>query len=387
VILRNNAADIYRAIKCIGDVEVGLHTTCMLYDNVKKKRGRDQYLANVSLKINLKLGGVNHVLDRRTGSSPDFIEDGTTMIVGWDVTHPTAIDSGENAPSIAAMVASIDNNLAQWPAILAVQTEGRTEMVDDLENMLISRLKVWQKHNGNKLPSNILVYRDGVSEGEYSRVKADELPKLEAACRRMYAAAQQPPKSQPSGGSGPKPMTTPLQMKLPQNKGKKKEEVLTRPRITIVIGTKRHHTRFYPAPGSEDDKKGNPNAGLVVDRGVTEAHNWDFFAQPHAPIKGTAIPVRYFVVHDEIFGHYYPTLADRADKLEEVTNALSYVFGRATRSVSLCTPAKLADIVCERGRCYLFKSFGAGTEPGDTQAERAKRVTIHEKLRDSMFYI
>lgn len=85
------------------------------------------------------------------------------MVVGYDVTHP-APGSNKNAPSIAAMVASIDKELAQWPADVYKNT-ARQEMVDALGSMCKSRLELWRKENGS-LPENILIYRDGVSEGQ-----------------------------------------------------------------------------------------------------------------------------------------------------------------------------------------------------------------------------
>ena len=51
----------------------------------KFAKANDQYLANVGLKINLKLGGSNHSLDpARLG----IISEKKTMVVGIDVTHP-----------------------------------------------------------------------------------------------------------------------------------------------------------------------------------------------------------------------------------------------------------------------------------------------------------
>lgn len=52
-----------------------------------------------------------------------------------------------------------------------------------------------------------------------------------------------------------------------------------RPKITIVICGKRHHTRFYPVDNAGADGKGNPKAGTVVDRGVTDIYHFDFFLQ------------------------------------------------------------------------------------------------------------
>lgn len=52
-----------------------------------------------------------------------------------------------------------------------------------------------------------------------------------------------------------------------------------RPKLTIVVCGKRHHTRFYPTQAENADKDGNPKPGTVVDRGVTAIYDFDFFLQ------------------------------------------------------------------------------------------------------------
>ncbi|KAK1753780.1 ribonuclease H-like domain-containing protein [Echria macrotheca] len=344
--------DLYGRIKYLGDVRFGIHTVC----SVGSKLGKFSidYEANVALKFNLKLGGINQSLGTEC---PKVLKKGETMVVGLDVTHPSA-GSADNAPSIAGMVASVDNSLGQWPAILRIQA-GRQEMVSDLTAMLKSRLQLWQAKN-KTLPENILVYRDGVSEGQYKMVLNDELPLLRQACKEMYPATD-------------------------QNEG--------RPRLTIVVVGKRHHTRFYLAEQSADQRQ-NTKPGTVVDRGVTELRNWDFFLQSHHAIKGTARPAHYFVVLDEIFGHF--CAGDRrnvADELETVTQSLCYVYGRSTRAISLPAPVYLADKLCDRARFYLPRMFDAapGTAESATAtpaaAGAAPSVVIHSNLKDSMFYI
>lgn len=114
------------------------------------------------------------------------------------------------------------------------------------------------------------------------------------------------------------------------------------PRFTIVIVGKRHHARFYPTQQAHADRSSNSQPGTVVDRGVTEARNWDFFLQSHAAIQSTARPAHYFVVLDEIFRSRYAKSIPQgfenvADVLEDLTQSMCYTFGRATRAVSICT--------------------------------------------------
>lgn len=365
VILPRNDAGIYNRVKYCGDITYGLHTVCVVgskFSKIKGNQGYDlQYFANVALKFNLKKGGINQALEP---AKLGIISHGKTMVVGIDVTHPSP-GSSSNAPSVAGMVASINKGLGQWPAILRIQDEARQEMVSDLGEMLITRLRLWQKHNSNALPENILVYRDGVSEGQYQLVLDKELPLLEKACAKVY----------------------------PPSKDK-------HPKMTVIVVGKRHHTRFYPTSTNNiDERSSNPKNGTVVDRGVTEPRNWDFFLQAHTAIQGTARPAHYFIIHDDIFSGRRPDppFQNTADVLEDLTHNMCYMFGRATKAVSICPPAYYADLVCERARCYLSGFYDASPGPTPTAstisgsegtgAGQARMIQVHERLKDTMFYI
>ncbi|KNG46913.1 Stem cell self-renewal protein Piwi [Stemphylium lycopersici] len=367
IILPEANIPLYKRIKTIADTEYGLHNVCCVGSKLAKERGRDQYIANVALKFNLKLGGVNQVVENK---NLGIIEEKKTMVVGIDVTHPSP-GSASSAPSVSAMVASIDEKLGQWPATLRIQ-RARQENVDALAEMLKSRLNLWKtKGKNTALPENILIYRDGVSEGQYDMVLSQELPQMRAACEQMYPATD-------------------------TKKGL--------PRFTVVICGKRHKTRFYPTTREGADDSGNTKPGTVVDRGVTEARNWDFFLQAHAALQGTARPCHYYIVHDEIFRQIYgkkipPQFGNIADIVEDLTHNMCYLFGRATKAVSLCPPAYYADLACERARCYLANLFdtpnpsaapsmaGASVAGGGGVAPDPGAVQIHTNIRDTMFYI
>lgn len=384
---------VYSYIKTLGDTKYGIHTICVI--GTKFVADSPQYFGNVALKFNLKLGGNNQSVEQKCLS---FITEDKTMIVGLDVTHPSP-GSSESAPSVAGMVASTDKHLGQWPATLRTQTS-RQEMVDDLTEMLKTHLDHWLrigKHS--QLPENILVYRDGVSEGQYDDVLKKELPLLRAACQAKYSADLV---------SHPFHVTVSfllplLNVQLTSIPPQTKENL---PRITIIIVGKRHHTRFFPTQDKDMDTnptngKGSSNLkpGTVVDRGVTEEGMWDFFLQSHAVLQGTGRPAHYVVVLDEIFraraGKNLQAMANVANEVEKLTQALCYSYSRATKAVSLCTPAYHADILCERARRYLAAEFD-GSVSGDAASTTAASTVggkelatfkIHERLRDTMFYI
>ena len=348
---------IYGKIKSMADVKYGIITTCM--DGSKLIKGQPQYMANVGLKVNLKAGGRNQSLD---DTSLGIVAKDNTMLVGIDVTHPSP-GSAKDAPSVAAMVASIDKHLGQWPVDLRVQ-RGRQEEVDPLIEMLQSRLALWKtlgKHPN--YPENIMIFRDGVSEGQFNMVLKTELPRLQKACELTYPKTQK------------------------------------QPRFFVAVCGKRHHTRFYPTSMENADDGSNCKPGTVVDRGVTESRMWDFFLQAHKGLKGTTRPAHFSVLWDEIFTNP-AVLKDfkkqgwtPQDILEDFCHNVSYLYPRATKAVSLITPAKFADLAAERARHYLSAFFDpsdtASSSSGNTENLAAQRelIQVHRNIKDTMFYV
>lgn len=373
VILPSTNTDIYNCVKRICDVQMGITNICTLAPKFSKKD--EAYLSNLCLKFNLKMGGLNHVL---VTDKSGLMSEGKTIVVGVDSTHPLTRASAagpDMQPVVVGMVASVDKHMAQWPGEVRIEkSQPRRTTAVPLDAMLESRLRLWASLNRNQLPENIIVYRGGISDGEYARVLEDELPLLKSACAKVYP-----------------------------NTEKKKGL----PRLSVIIASKRHHTRFYPSQEADADRLSNPRNGTVVDRGVTEAREWEFYLQAHAPLHGTARPAHYYVVWDEVFRFVQkskPPFANAADVLEGFTHDLCYLFGRTNKAVSLCAPAYYADLLCARARCYLTDTSndnqGTGSRPSEYIVQKRKinsrdvgravdftDIRVHSDLRKTMFYI
>ncbi|KAF2744721.1 Piwi-domain-containing protein [Sporormia fimetaria CBS 119925] len=335
VIVPGDVAPLYDAVKTVCDLEIGIHSVCSVVNKfTKETQGQSQYFGNIALKFNQKLGGINHVLQEADLKPLDS----KTIVFGIDVTHPSP-GSSESSPSIAGVVASVDANFSQYPASIRTQT-GREEMVQNLDHMIVERMRLWMKRNQGQLPTRVIVYRDGVSEGQYQSVLRDEYPGFVRAFEKLYGA-----------------------------RGK-------HPNTTIIVVGKRHHTRFYPTGPDSSDNKGNCVAGTVVDRGVTGEKLYDFFLLAHQGLQGTSKPGHYVVIKDE--NRLGP------DQVQSLTHNLCYIFARATRSVGVCPPAYYADMLCERGRSYLHAVLkGDGEGYGTTHW----KAGVHEALAESMFYL
>ncbi|TFK25878.1 QDE2 protein [Coprinopsis marcescibilis] len=373
VLLEQKEKYIYPGIKRIGDVDLGILTLHMqlpkVFGDSVSGTKRDQYLSNVALKVNTKLGGANHLLE---DSAMKWLRKKKTMIVGIDVTHPSPMSKG-GTPSIAAVVASTDDNFVQFPCSLAIQ-KSKQEMLDNLDKLLVERLLHYEKKN-KCLPDRIFIYRDGVSEGQFDQVVETELTQILKACKSL------------------------------STKERKKEY---RPSLSIIICGKRHHAKFFSTDSKFADRNGNTRPGTIVDKGITGVFDFDFYLQAHAGIQGSVKATHYTVVYDEN--------SLTADEIQQGTHDASYLYARATKAVSLIPAAYYADLACERGRCYLnefMMSDQATTTAGDEgqqsrgprgvldrqrekeeqemrvykSAEKAWGNGLHPAIKDSMFYI
>ncbi|KAK7682059.1 hypothetical protein QCA50_015023 [Cerrena zonata] len=361
VLLSRIDPHIYPGIKRLCDVDIGIATVTMLLDKARKQGPKqDQYFSNVALKVNTKLGGINHTLDPQ---SMAWLSKVPTMLVGIDVTHPSPT-SIKGTPSIAAVVASVDKDFTQFPASLRPQknrniNKDAEEMVQELTDMMVGRLVLFERRN-KRLPERMLVYRDGVSEGQYDLVIRHELPRILEAFKKFQ------------GGS-------------------------YRPKLTIVICGKRHHARNYGTGQDHVSLNGNTLPGCVVDKGITDVYAFDFYLQAHNGLQGNVKSTHYYIVYDE-------NRVD-ADTIQEVTHRTSYLYARATKGVSLVPPAYYADLACERARYYLQKFLNLGSDTQSVISSGGKRDPdrereevynkaiaswpggVHHDLQETMFYI
>ncbi|KFD48363.1 hypothetical protein M513_10775 [Trichuris suis] len=249
----------YSEVKRVADVKFGIMTQCfmqrVLHDVVVKHSVMTA--TNLALKINMKMGGVN----TRLLADPfvkNNLTDKDTLVLGVDVTHPHVAD--RESPSIAAVVGNVDVNCAEYAASIRVQPN-RRESILYLEDEFRERIRAFV-YRSDKRPSRIIMFRDGVSEGEFRQVLREELRALRAACRSLDKAY--------------------------------------RPGITYVVVQKRHHARFMCKDESMAVGKGrNIPAGTVIDRRVTSADGYDFYLCSHTGIQGTSKPAKYNVLYDD----------------------------------------------------------------------------------------
>ncbi|XP_050370071.1 protein argonaute 5-like [Argentina anserina] len=352
VILPDFGDSSYGKIKRTCETELGIVSQCCEPKKVQKLNS--QYLENLALKINVKAGGRNTVLNDAICKKMPVVTDRLpTIIFGADVTHAAAGD--DSSPSVAAVVASTD-----WPEVTnyraIVSAQPRDEIIKDLYKLHKSE-KGGLVHGGmirelffafykqkRLKPSRIIFYRDGVGESQFSQVLLHEIDAIRKACASLEDGYMPP--------------------------------------ITFVVVQKRHHTRLFPADHNNRglmDRSGNIQPGTVVDTEICHPTEFDFYLNSHAGIQGTSRPAHYHVLLDEN--------RFTGDGLQVLTNNLCYTYARCTRSVSIVPPAYYAHLVAFRARHYIDSdSSDAGSITGGGAHVIRALPEIKENVKDVMFY-
>ncbi|KAJ4376169.1 hypothetical protein N0V83_001450 [Neocucurbitaria cava] len=322
-------AKAFDHFKRVVEQQFGYHSLCLSQQAIYKCKQKQQYMGNVAMKVNIRLGNTNHVIVPRAELNDPSLKrlfDGNqldTIILGADVTH-TQKDSAESSRSLAALVGSVDDTFGQFYESMRYQ-ERNKEIIQDVYEMTKQRLEAFFNHPEgharkprNRLPKRILYYRDGVDNGQYYAVRKDEVQNIKRAWFDLV-------------------------------KEKKLTETYNEePKVTAVVVTKRHRTRFYPerVPAVISRENQNCKQGTCVDSGVTHTTFFDFFLQSHKPPpKGTAKPTYYVVLENGM--NFTP------NELQVFTNWLCYTYVRATLPVGYAPPTYYADRLCDRARCYF----------------------------------
>ncbi|KAI0074057.1 Piwi-domain-containing protein [Panus rudis PR-1116 ss-1] len=322
IVLPSSAATVKQQVKHFLTVTRSIPTQCIRggkwnsRKNMSSDNALDQYCNNLALKINVKLGGVNSTVPLLNKYLIN------TMVVGCDVSHPAPGERGK--PSIASLVASVNETASYYTSQVSLQ-EPRVEIISNLDKMLQVAINDYRQFvtKGDNRPfalNHVIVFRDGVSEGEHQQVQEQEVQMIDKLLMDFSKTFKQP-----------------------------------RVALTYLIVTKRHHVRFFPqhilnAASTSGNQAANENcgAGLVIDDNIVQNKNHDFFLLSHQGLIGTSRPAHYFVLRNDMNASI--------SALENVAYYLCHVYASATRSVSIPAPVYYADLACANANYHFNKA-------------------------------
>lgn len=119
--------------------------------------------SNVLKQINSKMGA-----DLFHLKFPEKMKQSKTMLIGIDVCH-----SGGN--SIVGVAASINKEMSQYFSDFIVQPKGQEVVTAQMKECIKRAFEVFAKNHKDNLPTEIIIYRDGVSAAERAQVINNEV--------------------------------------------------------------------------------------------------------------------------------------------------------------------------------------------------------------------
>ncbi|XP_058512856.1 piwi-like protein 3 [Ochotona princeps] len=275
-LLPNEEKARYDSIKKLLCEEIPILSQCVVARTVDKAQTTPPIISKIVQQMNCKLGGALWKVD---------IDLKKTMFIGIDCFH----DVAHKDQSVAGFVASSNEELTQWYSHTIEQSTAQ-EVVFALEGCLQEAIEQWKK-NVSSEPKNIIVYRDGVGDGQLKNLQTTEILKLE-----NY-----------------------LDAKFPFKIG-----------LTFIVVKKRINTRFF----AQSREYVNPTPGTVIDTELTRLQWYDFYIVSQSVREGTVTPTHYNVIHD--------TVRLQPDVVQRLTYQLCHMYYNVTDMIRVPAPCHYA---------------------------------------------
>lgn len=191
--------------------------------------------------------------------------------------------------SVCAFVASMNENMSSWYSQVTYQER---EIGEHLKRFFMRSLEMHRDSYG-AFPSKVLVYRDGVGDGQLEHCRRYEIPQFESTLQ---------------------------------------EYAITDCTVCFIVVQKRINTRMFAIKGG--DQLENPYPGTVLDSEVTRRNLYDFFLVSQHVRQGTVTPTHYITLHD--------TGNIQADHVQRLTYKLCHLYYNWPGTVRVPAPCLYA---------------------------------------------
>ena len=209
-----------------------------------QKKGIMSICSKILLQINAKLGGISYktIQDKS-------INDRKIMVVGVDSSHVKGKGTG------VAMVATINDSFTNFynKEEIIKEKNNKEQLQYCVRSFIDEAINVYKKEN-NEAPSNIIIYRQGVSLQQKEFLKT-EIAEIDFSL--------------------------------------KTKNILY---YYILVNTKTTF-KFFEKAGN---RFSNPGSGLLVIDGVTNRNFFEFYIQPQEVTQGSATPTCFHVAYGDM---------------------------------------------------------------------------------------
>lgn len=133
-----------------------------------------------------------------------------------------------------------------------------------MKDMMKEAIEAFAAQHNRQLPTNYVIFRDGVGDAQRDQVLSIEIPQFEAAISELTNKAAE------------------------------------KPELTVVVVNKRITQRFFVK--DQNGRLVNPPSGCIIDKGLVEhtgvesaSKKFDFYLTPANTTQGCVLPTHFFV--------------------------------------------------------------------------------------------
>ncbi|XP_060627079.2 piwi-like protein 4 [Anolis sagrei] len=278
-VLPSDQKDCYDSVKKFMSLEQPVPSQCVLARTLSKQRMMMSVATKIALQIACKLGGELWAVEIPLKS---------LMVVGIDVNK----DAVAKGTSVVGFVASTNTSITRWYSHCVIQKAG-TITADCLKVCMEGAINKWQRCNG-ELPARVIVYRDGVGDGQLRMVVDYEVPQLLSVLNEC--------------GGG-----------------------VRRPKLSMVVVRKKTLCRFFTEANRSLQ---NPPVGTIIDMEATRPEWYDFFLVSQHARQGSVNPTYYNVIYDDN--------GLKPDHMQRLTYKLCHLYFNWTGLIRVPAPCQYA---------------------------------------------
>lgn len=193
-------------------------------------------------------------------------------------------------------------NMTQWYSQAVYQER---EIGDHLKTFFMRALEQFRDTCGD-FPAKVIVYRDGVGDGQLEHCRRYEIPQFEATL---------------------------------------KEFKINDCAVCFVVVQKRINTRMFAIKGGDHFE--NPYPGTILDHDVTRRNFYDFFLVSQHVRQGTVTPTHYVTLYDS--GNILP------DHVQRLTFKLCHLYYNWPGTIRVPAPCQYAHKLAQLVGQYIGK--------------------------------
>lgn len=266
----------------------------MLAKTIAAGKNLRSIISKLYVQVMAKIGGIPWAINDLPFS------DRPTMIVGLDCNIKPQAKS-----SIYSIVATTNNTFSTyWSASSFGSQDFNISLF--LTSNITKALEKFQKDN-KILPQTIIVFRDGVSKGQFEVVRSTEVVAIRDAFKSLYT------------DSNPKPS------------------------LVFVTTSKTSNAKFFYSPNGSNDYKTlqNPLQGTYLSERITDNPN-EFYLLSQKTFRGLASPTNFYILENDMSDVHKLPISKVKDLVAKLAFKLCFLYYNTIGAIKVPAPIHYA---------------------------------------------